>query len=77
MNALDKIIEEKKLIVERNKLIKRGVYEGGKIEGSNVTYRDSIIEQGEEIKKIRNQRSALLDEMNKLKTRQRELDTKK
>lgn len=44
MNALDKVIEEKKIIVERNKLIKRGVYEGGKIEGSNVTYRDSIIE---------------------------------
>jgi len=77
MRALDKIIDEKKIIVEKNKLIKRGVFEGGKIEGSNVTYRDSIIEQGEEIKKIRNLRRSLLDEMNKLKERQRELDVKK
>jgi hypothetical protein len=44
MRALDKVIEENKIIVEKNKLIKRGVYEGGKIEGSNVTYRDSIME---------------------------------
>jgi len=77
MNALDKVIDEKKIIVEKNKLIKRGVFEGGKIEGSNVTYRDSIIEQGEQIKQIRNQRRAHLDEMNKLKERQRELDVKK
>jgi len=42
-----------------------------------VTYRDSIIEQGEQIKQIRNQRRAHLDEMNKLKERQRELDVKK
>jgi len=77
MRALDKIIDEKKIIVEKNKLIKRGVYEGGKIEGSNVTYRDSIIEQGAAIKKIRDERRTHLDNMNKLKDRQRELDAKK
>jgi hypothetical protein len=77
MRALDKTIEEKKITVEKNKQMKRGVFEGGKIDGSNVTYRDSIIEQGEEIKKIRNTRRALLDQMNVLKDRQKELDTQK
>jgi len=77
MRALDKVIEENKIIVEKNKLIKRGVYEGGKIEGSNVTYRDSIMEQGAAIKKIRDERRVHLDNMHKLKDRQGELDAKK
>ena len=77
MRALDKIIEEKKIIVEKNKLIKRGVYEGIKIDGNGVSHRDSIIEQGAEIKKIRDSRRAHLDEMKKLKERQNELDLKK
>ena len=77
MRALDKTIEEKKIIVEKNKLMKRGVFEGGKIEGSNITYRDSILEQGAEIKKIRDHRRALLDQLNAFKDRQRELDAKK
>jgi hypothetical protein len=77
MRALDKVIEEKKIIVEKNKAMKRGVFEGGKIEGTGTTYRDSILEQGAEIKKIRDQRRTLLDSNKALKERQNVLDAKK
>ena len=39
------LIEEMKAKVEKNKQIKRGVYDGGRTAGGN-NYRDSIIEQG-------------------------------
>lgn len=40
MRELDRKAEELKITIEDNRYKKRQVWEGGKVEGSNVTYRD-------------------------------------
>ena len=53
MRAFDKKVEELKTTVEDSKYKRRQVYEGGKVEGENVTYREVISERIEEVKKFR------------------------
>lgn len=53
------------------------MYEGGKVEGQNVTYREVIAERIEEVKKFRAEKKQHLDRLNALKDRQREIETKK
>jgi|TARA_B110000305_G_C19428671_1_gene635054 hypothetical protein len=53
MRELDRKAEEYKITIEENRYKKRQVYEGGKVEGSNVTYRDLITSNIDEVKKFR------------------------
>ena len=77
MKALDKKAEELKITVEESKFKRRQVYEGGKVEGENVTYREVITENIEEVKKFRNEKKGHLDKLNALKDRQRAIELEK
>jgi len=43
------------------------VYEGGKVEGLNVTFKDLIGDNIEEVKKFRNDKRGHLDKLNAFK----------
>jgi uncharacterized coiled-coil DUF342 family protein len=77
MKDLDAEAEQLKITVEENKFKRRQVYEGGKVEGENVTYREVITENIEEVKKFRANKKDHLDKLNELRERQRELEGKK
>jgi hypothetical protein len=74
MKGLDKKAEELKITVEESKYKRRQVYEGGKVEGENITYREVITENIEEVKKFRGDKKVHLDKLNALKERQREIE---
>ena len=59
---------------DENRLKRQMIYDGGKVDGSNVTYRDLLSKDIEEIKKHKNQRREQIDRVKELNTRQRELD---
>jgi len=42
MRQQDKMVEEKRLIIDEARYNRKQVYEGGRVEGQNVTYRDLI-----------------------------------
>lgn len=77
MKELDAEAEQLKITVEENKFKRRQVYEGGKVEGENVTYREVITENIEEVKKFRASKKEHLDKLNDLKDKQRDLEAKK
>ena len=77
MKDLDKKAEELKVNVEANRFQRNRVYEGGKVDGGDVTYRDLIMSNIEEVKKVRKEHRDHLDKLNELKDRQRELETEK
>lgn len=77
MRALDQRAEELKASVEANRAQRSRVYEGGKVEGGEVTYRDVIMTNIEDVKKVRAQHREHLDKLNGLKDRQRELEAEK
>ena len=62
---------------EENRYKRQQVYDGGKVDGSNVTYREVLTKDIEEIKKIKNQRKTQIDRVKELNNRQRELDGEK
>jgi len=64
-------------ITEEGRIKRKQVYDGGKVEGQNTTYRELITGSIEEVKKIKADKRALLDRLNILKDRQRELDNDK
>lgn len=66
-----------KASVEANRYQRSRVYEGGKVEGGEVTYRDLIMSNIEDVKKVRAQHREHLDKLNGLKDRQRELEADK
>lgn len=69
MKDLDAEAEQLKITVEENKFKRRQVYEGGKVEGENVTYREVITENIEEVKKFRANKKEHLDKLNDLRER--------
>ena len=77
MRELDRRAEELKASVEANRHQRSRVYEGGKVEGGEVTYRDLIMSNIEDVKKVRAQHREQLDKLNGLKDRQRELEADK
>lgn len=77
MKDLDKQAEELKVHVEGNRFQRNRVYEGGKVEGGDVTYRDLIMSNIDEVKKVRAKHREHLDKLNVLKDRQRELEAEK
>lgn len=77
MKELDAEAEQLKITVEENKFKRRQVYEGGKVEGENVTYREVITENIEEVKKFRANKKEHLDKINELRDKQRDLESKK
>lgn len=77
MKDLDRRAEELKASVEENRFKRNRVYEGGKIDGGDVTFKDLIMSNIEEVKKVRSQHREHLDKLNALKDRQRELEAEK
>ena len=77
MKDLDRKAEELKASVEENRFKRNRVYEGGKIDGGDVTFKDLIMSNIEEVKKVRSQHREHLDKLNALKDRQRELEAEK
>ena len=77
MREQDKIADEQRVIIEESKFKRRQVYDNGRVEGSNVTYKDLISGNIDEVKKFRNEKKAHLEKLNALKDRQRELDIEK
>lgn len=77
MRALTKEAEDLRVIIEENRYKKRQVIEGGKVDGSNVTYYDLISENIDEVKKIRNNKREKLDRLAHLKERFNQLDLQK
>ena len=77
MRDLDKRAEVLKVSVEANRYKRRQVYEGGKVEGGDVTYRELLATNIEAVKKVRSERREHLDQLTALKERQRELDNEK
>ena len=53
MKDLDRRAEELKASVEENRFKRNRVYEGGKIDGGDVTFKDLIMSNIEEVKKVR------------------------
>jgi hypothetical protein len=51
------------LILEENRYKKRQVFEGGKVDGENVTYREVITENIEEVKKFRGDRRKNIEQL--------------
>lgn len=70
MREQDKLADSLRVTIEDNKFKRRQVYDGGKVEGSNVTYSDLIGENIEEVKKFKSNRRDKLDRLNELKARQ-------
>lgn len=77
MRDLDRRADELKANVEANRHQRSKVYAGGKVEGGEVTYRDLIMTNIEDAKKVRAQHREQLDKLNALKDRQRELEADK
>jgi hypothetical protein len=77
MKELDAEADQLKITVEENKFKRRQVYEGGKVEGENSTYREVITENIESVMKFRSDKKEHIDKLNVLKERQKELETKK
>lgn len=77
MRELDQRAEALKASVEAARHQRSRVYEGGKVEGGDVTYRDLIMSNIEDVKKVRAQHREQLDKLNALKDRQRELEADK
>lgn len=53
MKDLDKKADELKVNVQAYRSQRNKVYEGGKVDGGDVTYRDLIMSNIEEVKKVR------------------------
>ena len=77
MEGHDKKADELRIKIHENILRKKGVFLGANIGSSSKTYRDNINESIEEVKKLRQKKSKLLDELNGMKDEMRELDSKK
>ena len=77
MKELDAEADQLKITVEENKFKRRQVYESGKVEGENVTYREVITENIEGVKKFRADKKEHLDKLNALRERQKEIESKK
>lgn len=77
MRAQDKVVEEKRLIIEESRHKRKQAWEGGKVEGQNVTYRDLINAHGDEIKGHRDEKRGHLDKLHALKDRQAELEAER
>jgi len=50
---------------------RKQVYEGGKIEGSNITYKEVLSGNIEDVKQIKAERRIKIDRLNELKNRER------
>jgi uncharacterized coiled-coil DUF342 family protein len=77
MKELDTTANQLRATIEDSRYKRRQVYEGGKVEGQNITFRDVLSTNIEAVKKVKNERRAKLDRLNVLKDRQRELDNSK
>jgi len=77
MKNLTKEADELRTAVEEAKFKRRQVIEGGKVEGSNVTYHDVISENIEEVKKFHAEKRGKFERLEQLKERQNELDRQK
>ena len=73
MRQLDERAGELKAIVEAARQQRTRVYEGGKVEGGEVTYREMIMTNIEDVRKVRAQHKEHLDKLNALKDRYRAL----
>jgi hypothetical protein len=63
LRDFEKKADELKLILEENRYKKRQVFEGGKVDGENVTYREVITENIEEVKKFRSDRRKNIEQL--------------
>lgn len=71
MEELDRKAANTKSVCQENQVKKRQVYDSSK--GDNLGYKD-MSSNFDEVKKFRNEKRQLLDKLNALKEKQRELE---
>lgn len=73
MREQDEIAQNYREKMDDGKYKRKQVFEGGKIEGSNVTYKDLLNTNFDDVKKLRKDKSSKFDRLNELKNRERQL----
>jgi len=74
MKELDARAIELRVLIEENRHKRKQVYDGGQVEGSNMSYRDLLNDKFDEVKKIQSQKRSKLDRLSTLNDRIRELE---
>jgi len=77
MRVLDTKASELRGAIEENRSRRKLIYDGGKVEGKNVTYRDLVSTNIDDMKKFQQDRRGQLDKLNVLKNREKELQNQK
>ena len=77
MKDQDRIADEQRIIIEESRYKRKQVYDNGRVEGSNVTYKDLISGNIDDVKKFRSEKKSHLEKLNALKERQNELELEK
>lgn len=77
MDKLDKRAEECKFGIGDGIAKKKQVFMGGKIGGQSKTFRDEITENISKVKGLRDEKKAVIDKLNVIKEKMRELDAQK
>lgn len=77
MRELDDRAAELRASVDANRRQRSRIYGEGKVEGGDITYKEVLSSNIEDVKKVRAQHREHLDKLNGLKDRQRELEAEK
>ena len=77
MESHDKQAENLRMRIHENIQKKKGVFMGAQIGSSSKTFRESINDNIEKVKKYRDNKRTLIDELNGMKEEIRTLDKKK
>jgi len=77
MRELDDRAAELRESVDANRRKRSRVYSDSKVDGADITYREVLTSNIEDVKKVRAQQRVHLDKLNALKDRQRELEAEK
>lgn len=77
MRDLDDRAAELRESVDANRRKRSRVYSDSKVDGADITYREVLTSNIEDVKKVRAQQREHLDKLNGLKDRQRELEAEK
>lgn len=71
MKEQDEIVNQRRGLIEEQRYKRKLVYEGGKVDGAKGAFRDIISHSIEDVKKFKQEKRSFLDQLSKLKDRQR------
>lgn len=77
MSELDGKAAQLKTVIDESFNKRKQVYEGGKVEGENITFRDIIGRNIDEVKKLRDEKKAHLDKLMLVKDNMKKIEDMK